>query len=584
MSKTSAAAERWAQRAERIRKGEKKSAWDVLKERGFIKDVAGNSDAIGELIRLKRIGAYLGVDPTSDSMHIGHLFPLMALFWLWFEGHPATLVLGGATARIGDPIGRTDSRPEMSNADISRNITKLHFQMTKLWFNVDAVKRNFNVPDDWAAKHALLNNGMWQNGLTMYEFNKRISRHIRMGPMLSREWVKQRLSNNIGMSFGEFMYPLLQGWDFWHLYNKIGCQMQIGGADQFGNIVTGIETVKIIRETEEQPTIKMEEGWLNEPVGFTTPLFTDAKGQKLGKSDDNASKLSLDEFQTSPFNLYGFFVRQPDKEVERLLKLLTFHPMDKIQSIMEEHWLDPTKRVAQHELAFQVLCLVHGTQRAKLEATQHSVMHQGAVDNCAKWSLDSPHPVDPNNAPNSDIQLPDSVMDLPPGKILLAAGLVGSTSDGHRLVSCEGAYVAAQTGNEHRSLVPGSLSWIPMKLWFPGESRKFLIDGKLLILRKGKHNIRIIRLLSDEEWGRRGVLYPGEARTGKIRRLKEHLLSQANKRGQALSESQLASQVRTEANRKQSPDSITIAWWKEKTLNSPTIRRPSDEPSKSEGL
>ncbi|RDA86888.1 hypothetical protein CP532_1429 [Ophiocordyceps camponoti-leonardi (nom. inval.)] len=591
MAKVSAAAERWAARAEKIKNGEAKTAWDVLCERGFVKDVAGcecppisppytgcfnsrpktdagdgfrNSNLMSELMRLKRIGAYLGVDPTSDSMHVGHLIPLMALFWLWFEGHPTVLLLGGATARIGDPIGRTESRPIMSNADISRNITKMHFQMSKLWFNADDTRRRFQVPSDWGAKHHLLNNSMWQNGLTMYEFNKRISRHVRMGPMLSREWVKQRVNNESGMSFGEFMYPLLQGWDFWHLYNKLGIQMQIGGSDQFGNIITGIETLKIIRETEEVPHDRMLEGWLNEPVGFTTPLFTDAKGNKLGKADGNAGNVSLDEFQTTPYNLYGFFVRQPDEEVERLLKLLTFYPMNKIQEIMQEHQNDPKKRVAQHELAFQVLCLVHGVERAKLEARQHNMLHHGEPINCDKWTPGSPHPVDPNNAPKSDIELPESVMDLPPGKILVAVGLAETNSEGHRLVSSEGAYVAAQPSQD-KSLLPGSLSWTPMKMWFPGDTRKFLIDDQLLILRKGKHNVRIVRLVSDEKWKESGRRYPGEARTGKLRIVKEQLIQEAKERGENLSVSQLATRLREKMKGHRDDldvgDATDEAWW-----------------------
>ncbi|PFH57336.1 hypothetical protein XA68_15208 [Ophiocordyceps unilateralis] len=562
LAKVAAAQERWAMRAQRIKQGEMKSGWDVLEERGFIKDVAGHRKVIGELIRLKRIGAYVGVDPTSDSMHVGHLVPIMALFWLWYQGHPAILLLGGSTARIGDPSGRRDSRPIMSNADISRNITKLHFQMSKLWFNVDAMRHRFGVEDDWGAKHHLLNNSMWQQGLTMYEFNKRISRHVRLGPMLSREWVKERLTNGSGMSFGEFMYPLLQGWDFWHVYNKLSVQMQIGGSDQFGNIVTGIEALKIIRESEEFPGDKMDGGWLNEPCGFTTPLLTDSSGNKVSKTEDNASSVSLDEFQTTPFNLYGYFVRQPDDQVERLLKLLTFTPLDKIQELMQEHERDPTRRVAQHALAFEVVCLAHGIDRANKEAQQHKLMYasgkgdggaeqsgEGGAEQAGdgKWTPGSTAAVTPNNAPQSDMELPDSVMNLSPGRILQAVGLAGSSSEGHRMTVAQGAYVAASPGQE-RGLVPGNLSWTPMKMWFPGETRKFLIDDKLLILRKGKHNVRIVRLVSDEEWKKSGRTYPGEAFTGVVRRMKDDIVNEAKERGEKLDARQLTIELRNKVN------------------------------------
>lgn len=138
-------------------------------------------------MRVKRIGAYVGVDPTADSLHLGHLLPLMALFWLWFHGHPAVTLIGGATARIGDPTGRMKSRAIMTNGIISKNITKMHYQISKLWANVVELRTKYEYPDDWAAKRHLLNNSMWLQGLSMYDFTKAIARHTRVGPMLSRD-------------------------------------------------------------------------------------------------------------------------------------------------------------------------------------------------------------------------------------------------------------------------------------------------------------------------------------------------------------------------------------------------------------
>lgn len=138
-------------------------------------------------MRVKRIGAYVGVDPTADSLHLGHLIPFMALFWLWLHGHPAVTLIGGATARIGDPTGRVTSRAIVSNGVIAKNITKTHYQISKIWSNVAELKRKYEYPDDWAAKRHLLNNSMWLQGLSMYEFTKAIARHTRVGPMLSRD-------------------------------------------------------------------------------------------------------------------------------------------------------------------------------------------------------------------------------------------------------------------------------------------------------------------------------------------------------------------------------------------------------------
>lgn len=178
---------RWREKAIQIEEGKADHAWDVLVERGFVKDVAGTPEKIREVMRVKRIGAYVGIDPTADSMHLGHLLPFMALFWLWMHGHPAITLLGGATARIGDPTDRLESRQILSNAEISKNVTKLHFQLARLWTNVVRLREKYGFENDWAAKRALLNNNMWLGKLTLYDFNKRLARHMRMGPLLSRD-------------------------------------------------------------------------------------------------------------------------------------------------------------------------------------------------------------------------------------------------------------------------------------------------------------------------------------------------------------------------------------------------------------
>lgn len=138
-------------------------------------------------MRIKRIGAYVGVDPTADSMHVGHLLPMMPLFWLWFQGYPAITLLGGSTARIGDPTDRLESRGLISNADVSKNVTKMHFQLTRLWQNVKRLRHKYGYEKDWAAKNRLVNNNMWLQGLSMYEFTKRVARHTRIGPMLAKD-------------------------------------------------------------------------------------------------------------------------------------------------------------------------------------------------------------------------------------------------------------------------------------------------------------------------------------------------------------------------------------------------------------
>ncbi|KAF7548987.1 hypothetical protein G7046_g8489 [Stylonectria norvegica] len=530
-------------------------------ERGYIKDVAGNPDRIKEIMRTRRIGTYVGIDPTADSMHVGHLLPLMPMFWMWFHGHPAVTLIGGSTARIGDPTDRLQTRDLMSNSDISKNITKMHVQLTKIWSNVQFLKAKYGYENDWAAKHHLLNNSMWLNKLTLFDFMKRIARHIRIGPMLGKDTVKRKMTEGDGMSFGEFMYPLLQGWDFWHMYNKLGIQMQIGGSDQYGNIVAGIEALKIIRDTEEAPHFRMPTEWQHDPIGFTVPLLTDASGAKFGKSAGNA--VWLDEFKTTAFDLYGYFVRRSDEEVERLLKMFTFMPVEKIDQVMTEHQANPSKRIAQHALAFDVVSLVHGSQRAVTEANQHEFRFGTAPHAINNQPPESSGIITPINAPRSDIKLPVHIMKSSPAKILFAAGLATSSSDGQRLLSAQGAYIAAQPG-QARGLVPGNLSWTPMKAWFPEETSKYLIDGRMLILRKGKHNIRIVELISEEEWKASGEIYPGQPFTGTVRRMKNELLKEAEDRGEILTDQQL--------NRLASGKTSTL-----KVANNPDIELPNKQ-------
>ncbi|RSM21112.1 hypothetical protein CDV31_000160 [Fusarium ambrosium] len=556
--------QRWKERGEKIKNGELPHVWDLLQERGYIKDVAGDPERIKEIMRVKRIGTYVGIDPTADSMHVGHLLPLMPMFWLWFHGHPAVTLIGGSTARIGDPTDRLESRKILTNSEISKNITKMHVQLGRLWTNVQFLREKYGYEKDWAAKHRLLNNNMWLGSLTLYDFAKRIARHTRIGPMLSRDTVKRKMTEGDGMSLGEFMYPLLQGWDFWHMYNKLGIQMQIGGSDQYGNIVAGIDALKTIRDTEEAPHARMPISWEHEPVGFTVPLLTDSSGAKFGKSAGNA--IWLDEFKTSAFDLYGYFVRRSDDEVEKLLKLFTFLPLEKIAKTMEEHRVNPQERTAQHTLAFEVVSLIHGSQKALQEAKQHEFRFGGSLPLVVNEPTEESGIVTANNAPRSDIKLPRSIMNSSPAKILFAAGLATSSSDGTRLLQQQGAYIAAQPGQK-RGLVPGNLSWTPMKVWFPEETAKFLLDDRMLILRKGKHNVRIVELISDEEWEASGQIYPGQPYTGVMRRMKDALKKEAEAEGKDLSDDELldlALQRRHETNRL-------------KVANNPNIELPNKQ-------
>jgi tyrosyl-tRNA synthetase len=336
-----------------------------------------------------------------------------------------------------------------------------------------------------------------------------------------------------GVSFAEFSYPIMQGWDWWTLFDQQNVQMQIGGSDQYGNIVTGIEIVKAVRDSEPDPAKRKPfSGPIDDPVGFTVPLLLDSAGAKFGKSAGNA--VWLDQFMTTTFDLYGYFVRRPDDDVGRLLKLFTFMPSAAIQNVMEKQTEDPSKRIAQHCLAYEVLALVHGQAAADQARQQHAMMYSkgGPTTSLVTQALDEMYepPVGPttsNNAPRIDMKLPRSlIMNKSIGRILYAARLATSASDGHRLATQQGAYIGGLPGRrpgKGEAMDPSMLTWNPVSLWFPQETEQYLIDNKLLILRKGKHNVRIIQVVDDLEYEESGERYPGMPFTGRIRELKKHL-------------------------------------------------------------
>jgi tyrosyl-tRNA synthetase len=361
---------------------------------------------------------------------------------------------------------------------------------------------------------------------------------------MSERSVKKKMKEGNGVSLAEFCYPILQGWDWWMLRTRLGVQMQIGGSDQWGNIVTGMDVFKAARESEPDPAKRLPaESVYDDPVGFTVPLLTDSAGNKFGKSAGNA--IWLDKFQTSTFDLYGFFVRRPDDEIEKLLKLFTFIPTPQIQQIMTEQAEDPGKRVAHHRLAYEVARLVHGEEEAERAQQQHKLMYgkgaaimpptpeapaegassvlQTLVQSTGKPK--GPTPITPNNAPRPDLKLPRSlIMTGSISKILYAAGLAESRKEGHRLALQQAAYIGGiPKGGPGAPMDPGMLTWLPVKLWAPEDTRRYLIDDKILLLRRGKHNIRIIEVISDEEYERLGLTYPGQPGTGRIRRLREQM-------------------------------------------------------------
>lgn len=521
---------KWKAWAQEIEAGSRRGMLPILEERGYINQIAGTRDDLSHLLTWKRVGAYVGVDPTAPSMHVGHMIPLMALFWMYLHGFHTVSLVGGGTAKIGDPTGRTTAREYQQKVTRAANMVGMHYQMKKIWMNVEALGRKYGYEKEWAWHRELVNNHAWLQKTNILDILHILGSGLRMGALLAKDTVKTRMESADGMSLAEFFYPVLQAWDWWYMYDTKGIQLQIGGADQYGNITSGVDAVKYVMKTHPNHLVqeKVANDQLPEPMGFTVPLLTTASGEKFGKSAGNA--VWLDKDMTSIFDLYGYFVGTPDADVERLLKLFTFLPLSTIESTMAEHRQAPEKRKAQHLLASEFVELVHGPKEALDASKQHAALFQNrgklSISDLQSFtapstvnpaalagvtptgkqglqsaSLDSTTPPTTQNSPEASatIILPRSlVYDTPLPRVLFHAGLVNSRSEGHRLVANQGAYVGSKP--DALGGLDGELTWAPCKVLPGSETQKYLVEGELLVLRVGKWKVRVVKVVPDEEF------------------------------------------------------------------------------------
>ena len=297
--------------------------FEELQKRGLIKDVAG--EGIEELINKGGVTFYWGTDPTADSLHLGHYSSLVTAKRLMKMGHNPILLCGGATGRIGDP--RPTSEREIIDIDVLNH-------------NIECIRKQ--IDDVFEGSARLVNNYEWFKDYNYLDFLRDIGKYINVNYMLSKDIINRRLET--GITYAEFSYMLIQGYDFLHMYQNLGCTMQVEGSDQWGNITTGIELIRKILGREA--------------YGFTMPLILDSNGKKFGKSEGNA--LWLDKNKTSSYELYQYLINTDDSKVEEYLKVFTFLSLDEIDAIMACHKKAPEQRSAQKELAKQIITDLRG--------------------------------------------------------------------------------------------------------------------------------------------------------------------------------------------------------------------------------
>lgn len=330
---------------------------DILEERNYIEQLTHPKE-IKELLEKEKISFYIGIDPTADSLHIGHFVSLMVASHLQKFGHRPIILVGGATAAVGDPSGKTDMRKMLSKEELAHNVECLKQQISKL------------VSFEGENAAIMVNNADWFSNIKFVEFMREIGSLFSVNKMLAAECYKQRLET--GLTFFEMSYMLMQSYDFWHLYNEYGCKLEIGGNDQWSNIIGGVELIRKIGKDDS--------------FGLTFKLLTTKEGKKMGKTEKGA--LWLNPEKTSPYEFYQYWRNVEDASVSTVLKMLTFLPTEKIEELasLKDEKINEAKKIA----AFEITKLIHGEEEAKKaeEAANALFNGQGSLENMPTVKLE----------------------------------------------------------------------------------------------------------------------------------------------------------------------------------------------------
>jgi len=412
------------------------NAYDVLAERGYVQDASEPVAGLRQMLE-RPTTFYVGFDPTAASLHVGNLVGVMAMSQLQRLGHRPIVVVGGGTALVGDPSGKTATRAVLTPEQIETNLAAIREQLA----------RYFDFADDRAL---MVNNAEWLVPLRYIEFLRDIGRHFNVNQMLHAETYRNRVGSEAGLNFVEFNYMLLQAYDYLHLYREQGCTLQLGGSDQWGNILAGVDLIR-----------KAEGGTA---YALTWPLLTTASGAKMGKTERGS--VWLDPRLTSPYDYYQFWINTEDPDVERFLALFTFLPMDEVRELGRRQGAD--LRASKERLAFEATRLTHGEEAAREAQAAARAVFGGARDAAALAAV-----------PETRVSAVELQSGLRAADLFVRTGLASSVGDARRLIQQKGAHVNDRLVERPDQLFTAS----------------DLHDGALL-LRKGKKDYR--RVMSDE--------------------------------------------------------------------------------------
>ena len=423
---------------------------EELKWRGMLAQIMPGTE---ELLQKEMVTAYLGTDPTADSLHIGHLCGIMMLRHLQRCGHKPIILVGGATGMIGDPSGKSQERNLLDTETLYHNQECIKAQVSKFL--------DFNAQGGNAAE--MVNNYDWMKDFTFLDFAREVGKHITVNYMMAKDSVQQRLNGTArdGLSFTEFTYQLLQGYDFLHLYRTKGCKLQLGGNDQWGNMTTGTE---LIRRTLGNDA---------EAFALTCPLITKSDGKKFGKTE--SGNIWLDRKRTTPYRFYQFWLNVSDDDAERYIKIFTSLEKEVIDALIEEHRQDPGRRVLQKRLAEEVTVLVHSKEDLDMAIEASNILF-GKATKDALEKLDEETFLDVfDGVPHYEFskdQLGKSAIEL----FTQAVPVFPSKGDMRKMVQGGGVSLNKEKLTDQNRLILA----------------EDLIDGKYLLVQKGKKNYYLL--------------------------------------------------------------------------------------------
>ena len=418
---------------------------EELRWRGMIQDIMpGTEDQLNKELT----SAYIGFDPTADSLHIGSLVPILLLVHFQKAGHKPIALVGGATGMIGDPSGKSQERNLLDETTLQKNVAGIKAQLEKYL--------DFNSSKPNAAE--MTNNYDWFKGISFIDFLRDTGKHITINYMMAKDSVKKRIESEVGLSYTEFAYQLMQGYDFLWLYQHKNCKLQMGGSDQWGNITTGTELIR--RKTG------------GEAFAFTCPLIKKADGTKFGKTEQG--NVWLDAAKTSPYQFYQFWLNASDADAESWIKIFTMLPKDETLALIDEHKSDAAKRILQKRLAEEVTRFIHGQEglQEAITTTEKLFANQNApAESLSEADLESMEGVVKIDYSSSKINEGVDVVSF-----LAETGIFPSKGEARKMIQGGGVSI-------NRKKAEG----VDMKI-----DPSLLLHNKYLLVQKGKKNYYLV--------------------------------------------------------------------------------------------